>query len=624
MPKISERGDIGHGIGGGVVGRNNVQVARGGFLGWQDADTMAFANGDDAYIVSSYHVPTQRIERIHFDDVAGARKATPIILRQIPRPASRSRVRSPLQITTGANAGYAWGGHVHCFLASKDDARGVFSTTGFRSRDAGLLQGGYDGSMIYKPVYQSGGPTQVRLPNGDEWNLTAGHADYSHIVARGRGAHMEQMNVFVHDLPAITSVNDGGIWKVEIAYAAGQWWQAYYSAMHGVVLHPFGSLDGFAILPKGDGWHTIREIAANVIRVAVASGEGEQPGQIWVRDYDVAANMIRDPWGANTWAPVARVDIRTINKGKDPDVPETMRMPDDVYRIFADVARKYKTLHASANDDDRREATRRGVETIRARAETQADRWVHKAAGPGNPPSKDAIAFIPGGEIRDRLQTPMFMFDMINGSSRDVNPQPTGELGTQWIVLTGTHDWLSDVPIDPPVGTTHKYDGGGNDTNECDVCHKSRFDPIHAIPQSKIKHTYDGGEQDTGLCDICQKPKDDALHSTGPVDPDPVDTKHEFVGTGKFCSECGKAKTDPIHDMTPVPTTGGGVDAETKGILRDILASNHAQEKALADLGTKIDTLRTGVISSLSGFAAELLAALKLGKLFGGGKDPNA
>jgi hypothetical protein len=45
------------------------------------------------------------------------------------------------------------------------------------------------------------------------------------------------------------------------AFAGGQWWVSYYSADKGIVLHPFNSLVGYGILPKGDGWHNIRAIS---------------------------------------------------------------------------------------------------------------------------------------------------------------------------------------------------------------------------------------------------------------------------------------------------------------------------------------------------------------------------
>lgn len=76
----------------------------------------------------------------------------------------------------------------------------------------------------------------------------------------------------------------------------------------------------------------------------------------------------------------------------------------------------------------------------------------------------------------------------------------------------------TDAPTPDP--TTHKYVGGGNDTGTCDECDLSRFNVIHAIPESKVPHIYDGGEQDTGLCDICQKPHEDSIHTGNPPPED--------------------------------------------------------------------------------------------------------
>ena len=95
---------------------------------------------------------------------------------------------------------------------------------------------------------------------------------------------------------------------------AGGWWICYYSETRGIVLHPFASLAGYSHMPTGDGWHTARAISNTVIRVATATGQGEQAGEIWVRDYDVVANTVHDPWETNAHVfPAVRVDIESIN-----------------------------------------------------------------------------------------------------------------------------------------------------------------------------------------------------------------------------------------------------------------------------------------------------------------------
>ena len=210
-------------------------------------------------------------------------------------------------------------------------------------------------------------------------------------------------------------------------------------------------------------------------------------------------------------------------------VPE-MTLPDQVHQIVAAVARKFIDLHRGT-DDDRREATKRAVQTIRARLAGQGvldgARWVHKTQHSNlAAPSKDAVAFVPEGPIEHGRRAGMFMFDTINGTTREPNPPGPGEFGEQFILVVDPRDWLGDTTTTtttaPGTAATHKYDGGGNDTDTCDICQRHRDDPVHAIPESRVPHKYDGGEQDTGRCDICQKAKDDPIHS---AQPDPSTTE---------------------------------------------------------------------------------------------------
>jgi hypothetical protein len=201
-----------------------------------------------------------------------------------------------------------------------------------------------------------------------------------------------------------------------------------------------------------------------------------------------------------------------------------MILPNEVHQIVAAVARKFIDLHRGT-DDDRREGTKRAVQTIRAKLAGQGvldgTRWVHKTQHSNlAAPSKDAIAFVPEGPITHGGKAGMFMFDTINGATREPNPPGPGEFGEQFILIVDPHNWLSDTDTDTDR-STHKYVGGEHDTDICDVCQKHRDDPVHKIPESKGPHTYDGGENDTGRCDICQKAKDDPIHNTQP-DPSTI------------------------------------------------------------------------------------------------------
>lgn len=110
------------------------------------------------------------------------------------------------------------------------------------------------------------------------------------------------------------------------------------------------------------------------------------------------------------------------------------------------------------------------------------------------------------------------------GSGPDFDPPVSGSASPQWGPGEAYDESRFVAPVGsapPPPADTHVYVGGGNDTGTCDLCGKSRFDAVHAVPQSKVPHTYDGGEQDTGLCDICQKPPSDAIHGSAPPPPPP-------------------------------------------------------------------------------------------------------
>jgi hypothetical protein len=97
----------------------------------------------------------------------------------------------------------------------------------------------------------------------------------------------------------------------------------------------------------------------------------------------------------------------------------------------------------------------------------------------------------------------------------------------QWL-LDKWSDWpswddVSPTPTPVPVpGATHRYNGGGNDTDTCDHCGQPRAAVVHAVPEAKLPHAYDGGEQDTGACDICGLPRDASLHAAEPDKPAPV------------------------------------------------------------------------------------------------------
>ena len=149
-----------------------------------------------------------------------------------------------------------------------------------------------------------------------------------------------------------------------------------------------------------------------------------------------------------------------------------MDLPRPIYDTWKAVADKFKTLH-QGDDDARRLATRRGVQTIRARhrggaGELDGSRYCCKTEHANlQAQSKDALAFVPDGPVEHGRLAAMFMFDMINGGSRETNPFPIGAHNHEEnppnpdaFILLGpwpegdAFDWLTGTPVTPTTPTT--------------------------------------------------------------------------------------------------------------------------------------------------------------------------
>lgn len=158
-----------------------------------------------------------------------------------------------------------------------------------------------------------------------------------------------------------------------------------------------------------------------------------------------------------------------------------MQTPQAIWDCWKAVADKFKSLH-QGTDDDRREATKRGVQTIRARfigqsGDLDGHRWTCKSEhNTGwSAQSKDALAFVEDEPVETGRLARMYMFDMINGSTRDTNPYPvtahnheeTPPNDDAYILVPDSYDWLaeeaspspsppSNVTLDDVMATLHQ------------------------------------------------------------------------------------------------------------------------------------------------------------------------
>jgi hypothetical protein len=250
------------------------------------------------------------------------------------------------------------------------------------------------------------------------------------------------------------------------------------------------------------------------------------------------------------------------------DTLEPKALPQDAYDVVVALYERHTDLANSSNDDDRRTLQKMICETVFAR---KGDGWGWKSNhGIGISPAKDAIAQLPNGAVfTPNQRQPLYIWDCFNGTTRRPNAAPImsgpESENRQFFMPVDPIDHLGGT--EPPTPTTHKYNGGGNDTGICDTCGKNRFDPIHAIPESKVTHVYDGGEQDTGLCDVCQRPKSDSIH-VGVVIP-PVDESEAIKTLRKDLDQlrvelaaARKDTTDLGSRVTLLETPGEHEEAE--------------------------------------------------------------
>lgn len=269
-------GDVHHGVGGGYASISNRAYRRGAAGGWIDDAQTAFMNGDDLWYVSAYNRITGRSQRV---------------------------------FQTEGQFVYAGGGHVTSWVGGQGAIPGMSSTIGFAPKDAYPLAMGPDGSLAYKPQYQSYGPTKIHTLGGDDWELTPTTPGSVHLLGANRAVLTINGGLEAIGLPQPVFDATGGIWKGHAAIVNGRAWYSYFSGARGLVIHPWDTFEGYWI-PGGTSWHSIAAIGP-ILRLAYAISEEEQAGQIKIFDLSLDDGLIREPGGA--WMPIPRVDIRSIN-----------------------------------------------------------------------------------------------------------------------------------------------------------------------------------------------------------------------------------------------------------------------------------------------------------------------
>lgn len=126
-----------------------------------------------------------------------------------------------------------------------------------------------------------------------------------------------------------------------------------------------------------------------------------------------------------------------------------MRMPDDVYATLAAVVQQFPH---TGDDEARRAAMEKAVATIRSK---HGLRWVWKTEHQNlMGPSKDGLGFVPDGVVMHGQQMIMFIWDTINGTTRQPHPPPlvSEEARKAFVLAVEPRDWLAadGAPSEPP------------------------------------------------------------------------------------------------------------------------------------------------------------------------------
>jgi hypothetical protein len=259
MAKLNTLGEVCGGVGGGTVSAEGVVYAQpGGGTCWLDDDTI---------IYQCYRPEYEPL-------VAGgwALEQTNI------RTSARTMV-----VARGANKLYAGGGRYEAWLGGYGCYGTVVDTT------AGVVGAARDGTLALVPDVATGlgltlyGPaaTQTHAPSDrvEQYGLCV--LGPTSALWLGPSNAFEVLNGTLPD-------QVGAAWSPVSILVGTDRWIAYWCDEYGYVLHPYDSLEGYLIEAGPHVFWPDAIAVSGQIRVAFSWTQGEQPGEIVVRDINLA------------------------------------------------------------------------------------------------------------------------------------------------------------------------------------------------------------------------------------------------------------------------------------------------------------------------------------------------
>ena len=249
---------------------------------------------------------------------------------------------------------------------------------------------------------------------------------------------MEGFSVRGHGI-AVPQVLPGVIWWLRTVFVNGQPWALYQSDAAGarLVLHPYDSLIGYAVTDGGNSYAPDAvQLPSGVLRVAWAIRQSEAPGEVAIRDIDLAPRRV--DLLAFTAPSTVPPPLTPDPKPTPPPTPtvECGTVPAVGQALLKDLAAKFPALIKSANDDERRAWVLKAAEQL---AFSVSPSWGTKRAGEGRPPSKDAIARMVDGALCS--------WDIVSGTTREL-------VFGQGEVMDAAQRFIPVTPTNHLAGTT--------------------------------------------------------------------------------------------------------------------------------------------------------------------------
>lgn len=632
--KLNAIGEWCAGIGGTTVSYGGKPIASpAGGANWMDVDHIVYqvctAMGKPraakkAPTFKEYQAQMRRLHGTHPERRIGT--TGPRFGASESCKVERYNVRTGVKDTLfphGANFIEANGGIAAVWFGTNDpNTVGITLSDGRRFPAAGLGTVGPDGAVAIKDDYQSAGPWTVHEQHGSSWRLFDQDAFGINLLGNGRAVFAGTGVGWVgKNMPAPT-VLPGAAWWLRVIEIAGAWWSLYQREDGSLVLHPFGATVGYRLAPPKSLTYRPDIVVLNgtTVRVVWASREDEGPDVQHVLDVNTA-----DP----------RIELLAAAPPPPPPPPPPPEKP--MYRQESDVLpymqQRWRELDVAGQiqpiKDEFGVTDNRGMERLRDVDRGSHDRAEEKFRAIQAPAFFRIVGELywqkgfkdvglgrkTGGTRWEDKATDIIVLKPLNGDGKvrlvdAINGAGYPEAAPTWGVIEDNPErtWVEpprvEGPIEPPPfgGETHRYIGGGNDTGTCDQCGQPKFSPIHLVPEGMLPHEPWQGEDGIGDCDLCFQPVDAPIHNTTePDEPDepeePTVEKHDFVGsaTAKFCAECGKPRTDPIHQKD-IPG-GTVVDmSETNDLLRQVV--------------DELKGLRADVVKSGKTLTEQLLSAL--------------